>query len=454
MRNLLERLRAQDPHDDFTEISILERERSIEPISRSRRLIILGGISIFALASLEVYSVHILSHKNDPANIVYHKDERVYSDGDAIATPIGEVSIDGWKFIFERETFQGVLNQGIDFRFSARCSNRVEHGYFQGDPARKQITLNDLIIRPEDPERSITILQSKAYYFFSQMPHLQNSDMVLELAVYRGRKTKDELHVYRYKIGPTIYTYPPQDKNDHVRLVAEREIEPDRLRPVHDIHRLFSHYREPHPFYIYDEKPCNIRGIQGNSTEFAESNFITERNFLTVDGLNNPSFPRQAEIGACHEIAHNTFELSNIFQALGKKDAEARAKDKFRKSYWALFNYSENLQNNFSIFTEKNYFGMSKYGFPSTAGHPWYSESEMFASAVCTFRYFAKEFSQKYAQINPAQQSLVRNVFSSTIDVLLSMNPDLSLLNIVFPEIRFVSRVTGIPAHPYKNAHR
>lgn len=450
MQRLLDIIRRdQNLSRGFTRLGVDDMPELPEPIPVSRRRILTGALSAFGLVSLVAIADYLRKGPGQ-AEIVYHPDERVYTDKDEIKTPLGRIRIDGWKVAVDSTDVSATLNHGLEFRLVAKCSNGDSHGYISGIPKkgndREIIELKDFVERPKMPMTGWP--GTNNYYYFNTLPHPNgNGRITLELALFDPRAGENgRIDIFNYNFNPNIYYYPFEENSDKLRVISEKNVGKSLLAKVHDIHRLFSGYEDDLSVILaIDENAQKIDFRRTPSTEFGE--FTANRFILmTTDNFTLPFFPRQPEMYATHEIAHNIFHSSNISKYIGKRDLELEAKAALENSFKALIDYSGGDPSSplFRIFTENRHLGVSDQGMPSIMGYPSRTPSELFASTVTVLRYLKSGFLKDYGELVAYQRALVKQVCANTIKILTEINPSRDLLKRAFPDIDLISRRIGL----------
>ena len=394
-------------------------------------------------------------------------DEHVYVPGDTIKTPIASIKIDGWKVLFEELGILGstrdMYYNGTAYNFTIKCPLGHHHGFLGFTTATKSsISLGDTLETRRNPESSKTkgyynelgVFGSTQYYFVHALPHLESKPMTLELVISDSdrpnfaeslslsgkiREPKPS-KIFRYSFSPTVYSYGPEDKNDEVRIVSERDVPSGLLRHVHNVHRIFSSYKRPALVYIIDEGTKQPEEAKPESNEFGQ--FWPRKDFvlLATDSFLRPDFSQQGEQIACHEIAHSIMQYAKF------EGEEKKALAELTKSFEMIKERAGNqpkIYPAFSIFREATYKGASKSGIDSVAGHPWDNPGEFFASAITTFRYFGREFARRYSTLYAEDKVLVRNATLNVMEFLKAMNPSEGALRRLLPRINYIKGALG-----------
>src|SRR3989344_175004 len=403
----------------------------------SRRAFVAGGIA--ALGLLGVSAGEYFFRPQDIELPQY--EAHTYASGQSIDTPLGKIRIKGWKVLFDIEAVRALVEQGLEFEVIATGDKKGFRGRFSGGVQNSpQYEISDLFGRPKNNVLPATVSgDGSEWVYFNTVPNINSNYITLKFMVYRNGKNQgtDNANgeVFSYRIKPIVNYYKPEDEKDFVRIFTEKELPQDGLKPIHGLHRLFSQYHEPFRVYVVDEQPFYLTGAQGPSTELAFnlSPNLKDMSILTTGDFETPFFKREGEIAACHEMAHNLFDYRSIWDFIGRFNPEVKAKTDFAN----LFNkakYDPRIypKDVFDIFTESAYFGNSRFGAHSVAGHPYDDESELFASAVCVLRYFRKEFYQRKSGLGAEERELVGRIEQATYKVFTSINKDPHLLAQMF----------------------
>jgi len=423
----------------------------------SRRALILGGLAAATgLFGLGKILQNPTKNKFKPANTEPSLpesqviiDNKIYGDGGEIKTEVAYVQIDGWKVLFEELSVLNsnaqMLHDGTRYDFKIKCPLGHQHGWFTFPSSpNSDITLGDILETYRDAESSKVKRYSSTYYFVHSLPHLGDKPMTLELVISdSGRGTLEEqifnpgshetkpTQVFRYSISPKIYTSKPENRNDEVRVLSEREISGEMMQSVHNLHRTFSAYKKPALVYIVDEETKRLQEA-GHSSE--SGFFIPGRDFilLTTDSFLRPDFRQQGEQVACHEMAHNIVQYAKF------EGKERTAVNELNQSFEVMKERAgdDNDYRGFAIFREATHLGKS--GIESVAGHPWDDPSELFASAIRTFRYLAEGFVEEYARLDEQDKVLVKSASLNVLNLLSSMNPSEKALRQLLPDIDII----------------
>lgn len=185
-------------------------------------------------------------------------------------------------------------------------------------------------------------------------------------------------------------------------------ISKESMEELNQLHQTFQNYLPIAPLKIVQSEECDghsVDQVQVNSGCFTNEEF-SEQGMQTV----------------YHELAHSLQdhgnEPSHLEEYLHVGDAYTvlkRASDPF------LMGISE-YSPLFKIFDESTYVLDSNPDY----GHPYDNQYELFASALTIFRFYPKEFAEKYQNLNTnnPHAGLVRDAATAVLDVLQIINPD------------------------------
>ena len=377
------------------------------------------------------------------------EDPNVYKEGGVIDTPLGSLHISGWNMFISQVdiTSFNYINDGSSFVIRTTNSDGADVfdpvTHFPSDKATSSINLQPVLGAKEN---SVYKMKGdfRGMYPVVVIPGSRGPKIKLEIIIHhdssqdfsaylekelfdtknkKGKRYEDQTIIYSYKVDLPVLTVGPRDNTDKIRVLSVPGVPKEQLETVHDLHRLCSRFKENlAPIYVFDLPEADGAPKKGTTEGNAAHNY---NNYIriTASGFTNPSFKRESELAACHEIFHSLVQNSNLFKGEepklweGLKGIHENFIKALSKGYEAATNKV------FRLFTESEYIERTDSSNKNDiAGHPWTNADEFLASFVSATRYFPDRFKVRFHTLTEDEKTQARKFIAQAVLFLEAMD--------------------------------
>ncbi len=329
---------------------------------------------------------------------------RIYESGDTIETPAGKVRINGWNLDFADKDMKTGPDQYMEFR-TTNIKGRADFQVMK-HPHLFHANNADELLDTESKTYRVTLFP------FRENKHLPIQTATLELLV--RDKISNVLDSFQYGIRVKAFTDP-----DTYDLGVYSE-EPLPQSTLHALEQLRSAFKDRFNMYTMDD--IYLVNASYDTKEgkvhhrVAKRDDENKRAVISTNSFTHPQYENEGLILAFHELSHGIVDKTRklLDQSYSVALWNAYVSCSKAAGYKGpIFEHLESIsegENNkmFRLFDESAYAREIVHDPIRTIGHPYENSNELFASGLTVFKFFGKEFLDRYNKLNGSQKSAAK----------------------------------------------
>lgn len=384
-----------------------------------RQLFVAGGALFLAGAFGNKVLEGVFSSETDEV-----PESRPYLNGESIATPYGDVRVDGWRVGVPQQILDESSKDGAEVSF--RLIDQVDQSSIS--------TFSSYNFSAELDKEGDTV------NWMNMLPNRDGEPVLLVMSVSSSAQKGAQETSQTFRISPKVYT---DTGSEHGRVFSQYPASTKQLRDLADIGDLFRAFDtlSISPVYFVNSGPGAKfeEGSSAGGVNIYTSGVIV----VSSRALESPQFKDEASQIVFHEHAH---DLMRVLLSMDGANRPSYVLSEYYKKIASTYDGDRQGEITLNdILTESTYIVVEGYGRGrSNIGHPEDNFNEMFASTLSVLRFHADGFLDNFSKLKKQERELIAGFVGAVIESLGVLNKDQKALEDLLPGIQKIKKALGI----------